>query len=183
MLSELRLVGVNSDAVSTTAPDLAPIVGAYEAELTEKRYCDLARLLALADEALQKRLHRFAGMPIALLDVPLRNRGELQLISTIASAAPAMLVTIPASDTESAAKLRDSLGVPYDDLDGTPAQGEKASTIVRAAPYRPNEQRVIREYPPRAAFPSTAARRPRVPQNPAGCVACRGRTRAGILWS
>jgi ATP-dependent helicase/nuclease subunit B len=124
MLSELRLAGVNSDAVSTTAPDLAPIVGAYEAELTEKRYCDLARLLALADEALQKRLHRFAGMPIALLDVPLRNRGELQLISTIASAAPAMLVTIPASDTESAAKLRDTLGVPYDDLDGTPAQGE-----------------------------------------------------------
>ena len=124
MLGELRHADVHAGALLATAPDLAPIVEAYEAELVDKRYCDPARLLDLAAEALQKGLHRFAGMPAVLLDLPVRNGGELHLVSAIANASPAILATMPACDTESAAKLRKGLDVPLDDLDGPPTKGE-----------------------------------------------------------
>jgi hypothetical protein len=50
-IAELRLARLPPDAVGGVAPDLVPIIIAYEAELTEARLTDWSGVLAFATEA------------------------------------------------------------------------------------------------------------------------------------
>ena len=51
MIAELRVARVPSDVVGSVAPDLVPLIGAYEAELAEAGLADWPDVLMLATEA------------------------------------------------------------------------------------------------------------------------------------
>jgi ATP-dependent helicase/nuclease subunit B len=126
VIGELRLGRLPADCVAAVAPDLALLMGAYEAELAEARLTDWPGVLALAAEAAGDggaRRHRFVGLPLLLLDVPLGSEAELAFVEAIAAAAPDLLATVPATDEPTLRRLRDGLGVAVSDLDATPSGG------------------------------------------------------------
>ena len=51
VIAELRLARLPPDAISKVAPDLVPLIGAYEVELEEAGLTDWPGVLALATEA------------------------------------------------------------------------------------------------------------------------------------
>ena len=84
VIAELRLARLPSDAVGSVAPDLVPLIGAYEAELAEAGLTDWPGVLALATEAASRAgpdRHRLIGLPMLLLDVPTWQRSRARLCS------------------------------------------------------------------------------------------------------
>ena len=73
-ISELRLNRVNSrDLAESGAPgrDLAALLKFYEQELSERGLADAATVLELASAAARAGAHRWDGLPLVLLDLPL----------------------------------------------------------------------------------------------------------------
>jgi len=67
---ELRLAGVAQDQLP---PDLAMLLGLYEAELDQRSLVDLPGLLALATA---NQSHPWVGLPLARLDAALESRAH-----------------------------------------------------------------------------------------------------------
>jgi hypothetical protein len=111
VITELRLERIEPDAVALVAPDLRPLLQAYERELGEHGFTDWPAVLRLA-----------AGAAMTLLlDVPLTTASDIALVRALCSRSPGMLVTVPANDAVTFVGLRSGLGAEIFDLDSSAA--------------------------------------------------------------
>jgi ATP-dependent helicase/nuclease subunit B len=131
VIAELRAAQLPSAAVENVAPDLVPLIRAYERELTRGNFSDWAGVLQLATDSMSaSHRHRLIGLPTLLLDVPISTEAELAFVTALAAAIPGMLATIPAADAATLVRFRDRLGFNVEDLDQllVPADPDTAST-------------------------------------------------------
>jgi ATP-dependent helicase/nuclease subunit B len=101
VIAELRLARVSPEAIAGSAPDFAPLTSAYEVELKEAGLTDWPGVLALATDAASAvggNRPRLIGLPILLLDVPVRDEAEFAFVRALAAAATEVLATVPAAD-------------------------------------------------------------------------------------
>ena len=120
VITELRLARIPQAAVSACAPDLELLIDAYEVELREAGVTDWPGVLALASEAASAvggNRPRLVGLPLLLLDVPIRNEAEFVLIDLLTATATDVLATAPTADQATLRRLRDRLHAQIDDLD------------------------------------------------------------------
>ena len=104
VITELRLARILRGAIGACAPDLEPLIDAYEVELKEAGLIDWPGVLALASEvasAVAGKRPRLIGLPMLLLDVPVRNEAELVLVDLLTAAAAEVLATVPSADQAS----------------------------------------------------------------------------------
>jgi hypothetical protein len=123
VITELRLERIEPDAVAHVAPDLRPLLQAYERELGEHGFTDWPAVLALAANAAMDPAckHQLLGLPTLLLDVPLTTASDIALVRALCSRSPDVLVTVPANDAVTFARLRPGLGAEIFDLDSSAA--------------------------------------------------------------
>ena len=120
---ELRLQNVDpQELASSGAPgrDLAHLLNLYEQELEQRSLADLAVLLRLATEEATQNQHRFTGLPLVLLEVPVESQSHQRFIAALAEKSPAVLATAITGDDEAIRSLEDILGAPAEDLEDTP---------------------------------------------------------------
>jgi ATP-dependent helicase/nuclease subunit B len=112
-LAELRLARVDLDALEREAPELREIVDRYGAELESAGLADRAAVFELASSAARAadNADPLLGIPVLLLDVPVANAAERDLVAAVAARAPELLATLPARDDVSAGQLERALGV------------------------------------------------------------------------
>jgi hypothetical protein len=128
VIAELRAAALGSEALEGIAPDLVPVVRAYEHELAEGAFIDWPGVLQLAAEAvLGPDRHRLVGLPMLLLDVPIVNETELIFMKALATAASAMLATAPPADADTVGRLTEQLGFKVENLDEAPLTGDPGS--------------------------------------------------------
>jgi ATP-dependent helicase/nuclease subunit B len=118
VLTELRLAQLSAEDLATVTPDVSLLLSAYDAELTELALADWPKMLSLATESVLT--HRFSGLPLLMLDVPIANEAELTFLRALAIRAPEILATEPAADKPTLARLRDDLHWQIEDLDIRP---------------------------------------------------------------
>ena len=107
--------------MTSVAPDVAPLLAIYEAELAEMALTDWPGILSLAAES--ARTHRLAGLPLLMLDVPIASEAEFSFVGALAGEAPEILATVPTADEPTLARFRDELDWPIEDLDRTSFSG------------------------------------------------------------
>src|SRR5262249_18556486 len=119
VITELRLEQVEPDGLAHVAPDLRPLLQAYEQGLAEHGFTDWPGLLRTAASAATDPgcRHQLLGLPTLLLDVPLITTSEIALVRALGARSPEMLVTVPAMDSVTLARLPSDLGVDLVDLD------------------------------------------------------------------
>jgi len=111
-LLELRLEEVAAgELTGLPGKDLALLLEAYEKELRERSLADLAVLLKLASDAASASGHRYAGLPLLLLDAPVRSVLQKKLIAALAGQSQAVLATVLDGDRETREALEECLGV------------------------------------------------------------------------
>ena len=123
VIAELRVARVPSDVVGSVAPDLVPLIGAYEAELAEAGLADWPDVLMLATEAAGcagPDRHRLIGFPMLFLDVPLGSEAEVAFVRALATEAPEVLATAPTGDEPTLGRIRAGLGMQIENLDDAP---------------------------------------------------------------
>jgi len=106
-LSELRLAGTPSEAISRVAPELAPLLLAYAAALRAAGLADRAQVLGFATAAARDpgSRHPLLGLPTLLLDVEIASAAEAGFAEALLARAPAALATVPAGDERTRARL------------------------------------------------------------------------------
>src|SRR5579871_1986993 len=89
VISELRLARLSAKSVARFAPELAPLLDAFELELKESSLTDWPGVLALASEAASvgDNRPRLVGMPTLVLDVPIESEAELVFVHSLVEAA------------------------------------------------------------------------------------------------
>jgi ATP-dependent helicase/nuclease subunit B len=101
VITELRLARIARDPIGAYAPDLEPLLDAYEVELKEAGLTDWPGVLALAFEAASAasgNRPRLIGLPMLLLDAPIRNEAEFVFVDLLTAAATEVLATVPTAD-------------------------------------------------------------------------------------
>src|SRR5262249_36118540 len=123
VITELRLEQIEPDALAHVAPDLRPLLQAYEWELAEHGFTDWPGLLRTAASAAADSgcRHQLLDLPTLLLDVPLTTASDIALFRALCARSPEMLVTVPAMDSVTLARLRSDLGADIVDLDSPDA--------------------------------------------------------------
>ncbi len=94
-LRELRLAGTSPEALasgSASARDLAVLLADYELELGERGLADLAAMLSMARDAVERADHPWAGLPVASLDVHLESQAHHDLFDALIRNAPNTMV-------------------------------------------------------------------------------------------
>jgi ATP-dependent helicase/nuclease subunit B len=130
VITELRLARLPPDAVAGSEPDLVPLIETYEAELKEAGLTDWPGVLAVATEAASDagtKQHRLIGLPMLLLDVPIRSEAEFVFVRALAAAATEVLATVPATDQPTLVCLRDRLRMQIENLDDAAGDDEGAA--------------------------------------------------------
>ena len=120
VITELRLARISLDAIGACAPDLEPLIDAYEVELKEAGLTDWPGVLALASEAASAvggNRPRLIGLPTLLLDVPIGNEAEFVFVKSLTAAATEVLATAPTADQATLRRLRDRIRAQIEDLD------------------------------------------------------------------
>jgi CRISPR/Cas system-associated exonuclease Cas4 (RecB family) len=117
-LAELRLAGVDPEAMVGAGAELGRVHRAYEDELARSRIADRAlvfRLAAIAARATESRGSGGAAAlldrPLLLLDAPISCALERELVAALVARGPDALATAPEGDERSIAHLREALGV------------------------------------------------------------------------
>jgi ATP-dependent helicase/nuclease subunit B len=118
VLTELRLAQLSAQDLAAIAPDVSPLLAAYQAELAEFALADWPQILALAAEGVLT--HWLSGLPLLMFDVPIGSQAELTFLRALSTRAPEILATVPAADKPSLAKIRDDLHWQIEDLDLQP---------------------------------------------------------------
>jgi hypothetical protein len=123
VITELRLERIEPDALAQVAPDLRPLLRAYERELGERGFTDWPAVLRLAASAATDPgyKHQLLGPLTFLLDVPLATACDIALVRALCSRSPDMLFTVPANDAVTFARVRSGLGAEIVDLDSNRA--------------------------------------------------------------
>ena len=113
-LEELRMNAVELEAVRRLArggSDLATIAHAVEHELDESKLADRATIFRAAIDSIRSAENSEPlGIPLLLLDLPVRTRLGVELIREIAHRSPDVLATVPLGDERVALALEDALG-------------------------------------------------------------------------
>jgi CRISPR/Cas system-associated exonuclease Cas4 (RecB family) len=121
-IGELRLAGFQPGAPETlggSARDVDELAARFEGQLEAGKVADRATLLAMATRAVMEGAHDgLRRMPMVLLDVPIGGPAERAFVDALMSAAPAILLTMPAGDEATLDAAR-SLGA-RDRRDGNP---------------------------------------------------------------
>ena len=88
-------------------------------ELDDHGFTDWPGVLSLAAVAAAdaEKGHHLLGLPTLLLDLPVRTGSEAAFIHALSSRSSENLVTVPANDTATLARMRNGLGVEMVDLD------------------------------------------------------------------
>ncbi|HWL85876.1 MAG TPA: PD-(D/E)XK nuclease family protein, partial [Polyangiaceae bacterium] len=95
---ELRMARASAGALGD--PDLEVLGAAFERELEADQIADRARIFELAVAAARDRKtkHTWLDVPFALVDVPIRNAREADLLLALAARAEFALATFPEGD-------------------------------------------------------------------------------------
>ncbi|WP_437906548.1 PD-(D/E)XK nuclease family protein [Sorangium sp. So ce327] len=116
-LDEARLSGVAPDALAPA--DLDRIAHAFDAALDDAGLADRAIVLRLAAERARaaddddpRSRHPLLGLPMLLLDLPVRFALERELLEAVAARSPDALATVPAGDAASLRHLQAALRSP-----------------------------------------------------------------------
>ncbi|MFN7922525.1 MAG: PD-(D/E)XK nuclease family protein [Bryobacteraceae bacterium] len=124
-VSELRLEDVPRPAAADgPTGDLGRLMAGYADQLVKESLADLAAIYRMAIDTVS---HPLLGIPVLLLDVPLRFALQRQLVAAVAARAPRVLSVALDSDIESVAALGAALGVKSTGADAPGA----ASTLER----------------------------------------------------
>jgi RecB family exonuclease len=148
VIRELRLARSVPDALAGTVPDLLPLIAAYEAELKDAGLTDWAGVLALATEVASVggvSQHRFVGLPLLLLDVPIAREAELAFIGALVAPSSELLVTVPAADRSTLSRLRDQLRIQIENLDEKPSDDEGHASASYPSALRNLQRRLFSE--------------------------------------
>ena len=148
MIAELRLARIPPEAIADAAPDFAPLTSAYEVELKEAGLTDWAGVLALATDAASAvggDRPRLIGLPMLLLDVPIRDEAELAFVRILAAAANEVTRYSPGCGPADACRLRDQLCMQVENLDERPAGDEVAASSTRANALANLQRRLLEE--------------------------------------
>ncbi len=108
-LEELRLAGVTEAQLrrrGAGGPDLARLLAVFTRELAEHRFADRAELFTMAREAAEGA-HRLLGIPVLLLDPPLRTLPERELAAKVIERAPEAVTVALASEAPAAQRVED----------------------------------------------------------------------------
>jgi ATP-dependent helicase/nuclease subunit B len=99
------------------------LLQAYERELAEHGFTDWPGVLRTATAAVTNPgcRHQLLGLPTLLLDVPMTTASEIALVRALCARSPEMMVTVPATDTVTLARLPSDLGADIVDLDSPDA--------------------------------------------------------------
>jgi ATP-dependent helicase/nuclease subunit B len=112
-LGELRLEGVDPRELSKTGDagrDISLLTREYARQLTEARLADLALLYEKAIDVIRERPHPLIGLPLVLLDVPIRFTREKQFLRELVSRSPGAAAVCLAADELSVDALQKCLG-------------------------------------------------------------------------
>ncbi|WP_437781056.1 PD-(D/E)XK nuclease family protein [Sorangium sp. So ce1097] len=116
-LDEARLAGVAPDALAPAGLDR--IARAFDAALDEAGLADRALVLRLAAERARaddggdpRARHPLLGLPMLLLDLPVRFALERELLEAVAARSPDALATVPTGDAASLRHLEAALRSP-----------------------------------------------------------------------
>jgi hypothetical protein len=122
VITELRLEQIEPDALARVLPDLCPLLQAYERELADHGFADWPGVLRLAAIAATDPEcgHQILDLPTLLLDVPVTTASDLAVVRALSSRTPEMLVTVPANDAVTLARLRTGLAAEVVNLDSGP---------------------------------------------------------------
>jgi ATP-dependent helicase/nuclease subunit B len=133
VVMELRLAKLGPDDLRIVAPDLLPLVEAYASQLAEDEVTDWAGVLTLATDAMVNEgfTHRLLNLRTLLLDVSVASEAELAFVRALSSRVPELVLTSPARDEATIARLRDGLGPRVEDLDQVPHPD--ASSVIDSA--------------------------------------------------
>ena len=148
VIAELRLARLAPEAVGRSAPDLAPLISAFDVELKESGLTDWAGVLAVASEAASSvgdKRPRLVGLPVLLLDVPIRSEAELVFVHSLAEAATEFLATAPAGDQSTLCHLRERLRVEIEDLDRESAANESDVFWMNASGLEKLQRQLFKE--------------------------------------
>jgi len=113
-VSDLRLAGLRPESISGNGPqvrDLRLLLLEFERELAQWSFADLAQVLAFATETALLRTHLLLGLPLILLDVPLRSVRHTEFARALARRAESVLAIAQACDEAGIARLEEAIGV------------------------------------------------------------------------
>jgi len=117
---ELRSNRISPDALAAQGESgaaLAMVLTEFEAELTGAGLADRAAIFTAACAALRgPPLPSLAGLPLLLVDIPIKCVLEQELIAALAALAPEVLATVPAGDDATATRLEAALASVSEDL-------------------------------------------------------------------
>lgn len=119
-LTELRLEGAQSRellAAGEPGKDLSRLLELYEITLNETALADLALLLRMATAAAIEGAHRFAGLPMILVDPPLDSALSRNLLSALVAHSPSVLAMTLTGDEKRREILTELLGAAAEELD------------------------------------------------------------------
>jgi RecB family exonuclease len=132
VIGELRLARVGRDRLNGAAPDLAPLMAAYEAELSAAGLTDWAGVLEVAASAARgSEPNRLIGLPTLLLDVAITNEAELEFVRAVAANASDFLATSPAADEATTARMVRGLSAEIENMDLTAAESGALPNLQR----------------------------------------------------
>lgn len=122
VIAELRLARVGREHLNGAAPDLAPLLAGYEAELSAAGLTDWAGMLEIAAAAARGGgQDRLIGLRTLLLDVAVSTEAEVEFVRALAARAPEVVATAPASDEAAVTRLRHGLNADVENIDLTAA--------------------------------------------------------------
>ena len=131
-LSLNRLGPPELDRLDGAGASLAAILRQFDRELADANLIDRASLIDHAVAAVRApSAPHLAAIPTLLLDVPLENLCERDLVAALTARAPRFLATVAAGDERSLGLLAQALDVDAAAFDAAPAAAPDASSLTR----------------------------------------------------
>lgn len=122
VLEEVRLAGIEPEALARVDAGLAALAELYDRALADARLIDRAGVLRLAAESIADRdaSHPWLGLPTLVVDVSLASPLEVGLVAGVAARAPELLGTTPSGDARGGVRWTDEIGLPVERIETAP---------------------------------------------------------------
>ncbi len=142
-LSDLRLEAIKPDRLTSLGKpgkDLALLLSLFEDQLEMQSVADLTTLLKLATEVIKVEGGYLVGIPLLLLDIPLRSSVEKAFFKALTNRSPATLATAFSGDTSGIKALEEVIGVKAERFD-TPRKAALKTSLwqVQHSLFSPTE--------------------------------------------
>jgi RecB family exonuclease len=126
---EIRLAGIDADALAAVDPELAPILRAYEDALATAGLGDRASVLSAAIEIARGAPaghDPHLAVPVLLLDAPISSALEGELVAALTTRASEALAVVPAGDRRTLRQLASTFpGCAIEQTEGERTEGER----------------------------------------------------------